>query len=102
MFLGPKGGILRRTFEARVFKSDVETAGPPSTLTFHGLRHVATTLMPADNEHPKVIQHRLGHADPAMSLGVYGHVPDDLDQAVADRLDGLFRPQSLGSASDSS
>ena len=64
---------------------------PPPTLTFHGLRHVATTLMITNNEHPKVIQHRLGHADPAMSLGVYGHVPDDLDQAAAVRLDDLFR-----------
>ncbi len=102
VFLGSKGGLLRRSFEARVFKPSVETAGLPTNLTFHGLRHVATTLMIANNEHPKVIQHRLGHADPAMSLGVYGHVPDDLDEAVAGRLDGLFRPQSFGSASDSS
>lgn len=90
MFLGPKGGILRRSFEARVFEPSVEAAGLPANLTFHGLRHVATTLMIASNEHPKVIQHRLGHADPAMSFGVYGHVRDDLDQAVARRLDGLF------------
>lgn len=102
VFLGPKGGILRRSFEARVFKPSVESAGLPENLTFHGLRHVATTLMITNNEHPKVIQHRLGHADPAMSLGVYGHVPDDLDQAVAGRLDALFRPQSFDSASDSS
>jgi integrase len=91
--LGPKGGLLRRSFEARVFRPAVEAAGLPANLTFHGLRHVATTLMIANNEHPKVIQHRLGHADPAMSLGVYGHVPDDLDDAVAGRLDGLFRAE---------
>jgi hypothetical protein len=29
-----------------------------------------------------------------MSLVVYGHVPDDLDQAAAIRLDGLFRRES--------
>lgn len=46
--------------------------------------------MIANNEHPKVIQHRLGQADPAMSLGVYGHVPDDLDQDVTGRLHQLF------------
>lgn len=99
MFLGPKGGLLRRNFEARMFKPAVEAAGLPENLTFHGLRHVATTLMIANNEHPKVIQHRLGHADPAMSLGVYGHVPDDLDQATAVRLDDLFRrkPTNEGS-----
>ncbi len=85
-----------------MFKPSVEGVGLPPTLTFHGLRHVATTLMIANNEHPKVIQHRLSHADPAMSLGVYGHVPDDLDQAAAVRLDGLFRSQVPESASDSS
>ncbi|MBA2282003.1 MAG: site-specific integrase [Acidimicrobiia bacterium] len=90
VFLGPKGGILRRTFEARVFKPAVDAAGLPENLTFHGLRHVATTLMIANNEHQKVIQHRLGHADPAMSLGVYGHVPDTLDQEAAGRLHWLF------------
>ncbi len=90
VFVGPKGGILRRSFEARVFKPAVEAAGLPENLTFHGLHHVATTLMIANNEHPKVIQHRLGHADPAMSLGVYGHVPDALDQDVAGRLHQLF------------
>lgn len=91
VFLGPRGGMLRRSFEARIFRPAVEAAGLPPALTFHGLRHVATTLMIANNEHPKVIQHRLGHADPAMSLGVYGHVRDDLDQAAARRLDLLFR-----------
>lgn len=91
VFLGPRGGILRRSFEARIFRPAVEAAGLPPALTFHGLRHVATTLMIANNEHPKVIQHRLGHADPAMSLAVYGHVPDDLDQAAASRLEEMFR-----------
>ncbi len=90
VFLGPKGGILRRSFEARVFRPAVLAANLPPSLTFHGLRHVATTLMIANNEHPKVIQHRLGHADPAMSLGVYGHVTVDLDEAAAARLDDLF------------
>jgi len=94
VFLGPRGGILRRSFEARIFRPAVEAAGLPPALTFHGLSHVATTLMIANNEHPKVIQHRLGHADPAMSLGVYGHVPHDLDQATANRLEDLFRQDS--------
>jgi integrase len=100
IFLGPKDGILRRSFEARVFKPAVERAGLPSNLTFHGLRHVATTLMIANNEHPKVIQHRLGHADPAMSLGIYGHVPDDLDHAAAERLHRSFKLRRAGQRRD--
>lgn len=90
LFLGPRGGVLRRHFEARTFKPAIRAAGLPEPLTFHGLRHVATSLMVTNGEHPKVIQARLGHSDPAISLGVYAHVSADLDRAAADRLGGLF------------
>ena len=90
LFVGPKGGTLRRSFEARIFKPAVIAAELPSSLTFHGLRHVATSLMVANGEHPKVIQHRLGHADAALSIGLYAHVPEDLDRAAAARLNALF------------
>jgi len=97
-FLGPRGGVLRRHFEARKFKPAVRAAGLPETLTFHGLRHVATSFMVANGEHPKVIQVRLGHADPAVSLGIYAHVSAEVDRAAADRLDQLFEfsPDSRG------
>jgi len=94
VFVGPKGGLLRRSFLARTLRPAVQRAGLPGELTFHGLRHVATSLMVATGEHPRVIQGRLGHADPAMSMGLYAHVPDDLDRAAAGRLDALF---SVGS-----
>ena len=90
VFIGAKGGLLRRNFEARTFRPAAKAAKLPDTLTFHGLRHVATSLMITNNEHPKVIQHRLGHADPAISLGIYGHVADDVDRAAAQRLQDLF------------
>lgn len=90
LFVGAKGGLLRRSFRARVFKPAVATAELPDDLTFHGLRHVAASLLVANGEHPKVIQARLGHADPSVSLGIYAHVSDDLDRAVGDRLGALF------------
>jgi integrase len=98
LFVGPRGGVLRRSFEARKFKPAVRAAGLSETLTFHGLRHVATSFMVANGEHPKVIQVRLGHADPAVSLGIYAHVSAEVDRAAADRLEQLFEfsPDSRG------
>ncbi|MGH9083208.1 MAG: tyrosine-type recombinase/integrase [Acidimicrobiales bacterium] len=61
IFVGARGGPLRRSFEARFFKPAVERAGLDPALTFHGLRHVATSLMVEMGEHPRVIQARLGH-----------------------------------------
>jgi integrase len=90
LFIGSRGGIMRRSFTGRTFKDAVRRAGLPETLSFHGLRHVATSLMVANNEHPRVIQHRLGHSDPHISMSVYAHVSAELDGAAADRLDDLF------------
>lgn len=56
LFTGPKRTPLRRSFAARMFAPAVERAGLDPALTFHGLRHVATTLMVEAGEHPRVIQ----------------------------------------------
>lgn len=90
VFVGGKGGILRRSFVARVLRPAAEAAGLPEDLTFHGLRHVAASLMVENGEHPKVIQHRLGHADPSISLGVYAHISPELDRQAATRLDRMM------------
>ena len=56
VFLGPKGGVLRRRFVERILRPTAErirteaiTAGRtlavPAGLTFHALRHVAVTAM---------------------------------------------------------
>ena len=95
IFIGPRGGILRRHFLARILKPAAERAGieigSRTGLDFHGLRHLATTMMVTNGEHPRVMQTRLGHATPTLTLGLYAHVPDELDRAAADRLDELLR-----------
>ncbi len=90
VFTGPRGAPLRRSFAARVFKPAVAAAGLPGDLTFHGLRHVATSLMVQSGEHPRVIQHRLGHATARLSMELYAHVPEAADRAAAQHLDAAF------------
>lgn len=92
IFVGPRGGILRRHWLARDFKPAVKAAGLPDGLNFHGLRHVAATLLVDAKVHPRVIQGRHGHADPKMSMGLYAHKPDRADREAADSLDALFVP----------
>jgi len=89
-FTGPAGGTLRRSFAARVFNPAVARAGLPEDLTFHGLRHVATSFMVEADEHPRVIQHRLGHATARLSMELYAHVPEAADRDVASHLDARF------------
>lgn len=87
VFTAPQGGPVRRFFEARTFKPAVTRADLDDRLTFHGLRHVAASLMVEQGEHPRVIQSRLGHATARLSMELYAHVPDSADRDVAAHLD---------------
>jgi integrase len=81
---------LRRPFAARVFKPAVKRAELDPGLTFRGLRKVATSNMVDDGVHPRVIQHRLGHATARLSQELYAHVSDTADEAAASRLAERF------------
>jgi len=94
VFTGPNGGTLRRSFAARVFNPAVVRAGLPEALTFHGLRHVATSFMVGEGEHPRVIQHRLGHATARLSMELYAHVPESTDRDIAKHLEARFSSES--------
>ena len=101
VFTGPKGGPLRRSFAARTFTPAVAAARLDPALTFHGLRHVATSLMVEAGEHPRVIQQRLGHATARLSMELYAHVPEAADREVAARLDTRFGMETEGRAGES-
>lgn len=58
---------------------------------FHDLRHTHAAWLVAANEHPKLIQSRLGHAAITTTLDTYGHLMDGLDEDAADRLDEAFQ-----------
>jgi integrase len=90
VFVSPGGGLLRASnFRNRVWGPAIRAAGLDG-LTFHGLRHVATSLMVETGEHPRVVQHRLGHSTASLSMELYAHVSDDADRAAARRLEELF------------
>jgi integrase len=73
VFVGERGGVLRRSFLARVLKPAATrvglAVGVRAGLDFHGLRHIATSLMVASGEHPGVMQGRLGHSNPVLTIG---------------------------------
>ena len=96
VFANPEGGPLRRYFAERVFKPAVKQAELDPALTFHGLRHVAASLMVAQGEHPRVIQARLGHATARLSMELYAHVPEATDRDVATHLDERWRAFTTG------
>ena len=103
VFAAPAGGLLRAAnFRVRVWAPAVEAAGI-GDLTFHGLRHAAASFMVGAGEHPRVIQHRLGHSTARLSLELYAHVSEAADRDAATHLDTLFTDagdELAGSTSD--
>lgn len=91
VFVGPRGGILRRRFAERTFKPAVARAGIDPSLTFHELRHVAMTTLVDENVHPRVMQRRAGHASSKLTMELYAHVTADADRGAADALESRFR-----------
>lgn len=91
VFVGPRGGVLRRRFADRTFRPALERAGLDPLMTFHGLRHVAMSALVDANVHPRVMQSRAGHASSRLTMELYAHVAADTDRDAADALDDLFR-----------
>lgn len=91
LFVGPRGGTLRRRFAERTFRAAVERAGLDPSLTFHGLRHVAMSALVEENVHPRVMQRRAGHSTSKLTMELYAHVTDDADRRAAEALDERFR-----------
>jgi integrase len=87
----PGGGPVRATnFRYRVYTPALEATGLDG-LTFHRLRHSAGHMMREVGVPLEVIQRRLGHASIRTTADIYGTLPENVDRAAADQLDGLFK-----------
>ncbi|MDQ3106519.1 MAG: tyrosine-type recombinase/integrase [Actinomycetota bacterium] len=99
VFLGARGGVLRRRFSERIFRPAARRAGLAPSLTFHSLRHNALTALVDENVHPRVMQSRAGHASSRLTLELYAHVTDNADREAAAALERRFgagTPDSSG------
>ena len=58
---------------SRDFASIIRKAGLPS-LTFHGLRHTAASLMIQTGVHPRAMMEIMGHSSITTTMDTYGHL----------------------------
>jgi integrase len=59
-------------------------------MTFHHLRHTHATILLSSGANINEVSERLGHADPSITLSVYGHVLPGRDQSLAEKFDELI------------
>ncbi|BAK94237.1 site-specific integrase [Tetragenococcus halophilus] len=84
-----KGGFLMKSNIKRARIQICKRAEVPN-VTFHELRHTQATLMLEMNEHPKIVQQRLGHVKVETTLDIYSHVRPQVHQKSAQRFSDFF------------
>lgn len=86
VFTQPDGRPVDPEWTSKDFACIVRTANLPHT-TLHGLRHAHATLLLTAGVHPKVVQERLGHSGISITLDIYSHVVQGMQEAAALALD---------------
>jgi integrase len=89
VFVGPKGGRLRRSNFRLIWNRARSAAGLPD-LHFHDLRHTGGTLSAATGASLKELMARLGHSSVRAAM-MYQHATRDRDKAIAQALGGFIR-----------
>ena len=56
-------------------------------IRFHDLRHTFASLLIAQGEHPKYIQSQMGHSSINVTMDIYGHLMNTVNQESAKKLD---------------
>lgn len=87
VFAAPKGGFLRYdNFLGRVWAPTTEAAGL-APFDLHELRHTAAAFLIAEGANPLHVKRRMGHEDIRTTYNVYGHLFEDDEDALVERLD---------------
>lgn len=89
VFVGPRGGPLRRSGFRRIWNKVRVDVGLPD-LHFHDLRHVGNTLAATTGASLKELMVRMGHASSRAAL-IYQHASQDRDQVIAAALGEAFK-----------
>ncbi len=84
-------GLDYSHWRQRVWLPATEGAGFAG-LQFHDLRRTAATALVTEQIDIKTAQVRLGHADPATTLGIYAQATKQADRDAAERLGVHFHP----------
>lgn len=87
LFIGPKGGTLRRSNFQKQWKEATEKAGVPG-LHFHDLRHTGNTWAAESGATLRDLMDRMGHSTTRAAL-IYMHKTAGRDRKIANALGAL-------------
>ena len=94
VFTSSIGTPIDRSNMRLFFKALLKDAGLPD-IRFHDLRHTAASLMLNNGIPLMIVSRRLGHAQPSITLDVYGHLIPAKQQEAASLMDDILTPISI-------
>ncbi|WP_308290418.1 tyrosine-type recombinase/integrase [Streptomyces meridianus] len=89
VFVGPRGGSLRRNNFRRLWTKAVKATGL-GDVHFHDLRHTGNTLAATGGATTRELMQRMGHSSVRAAL-IYQHLVNGRDRAIADHVDEQIR-----------
>jgi integrase len=92
VFVGLSGRPLdTKWFRQGVMVPALRAAGLPERIRKYDLRHSHASLLIDQGANVVAVAQRLGHSDPAMTLRVYAHLFEGVQEQLTDALDALVR-----------
>ena len=59
-------------------------------IRLHDLRHTSATLLLSQGVDIETVSHRMGHSKPSVTLDIYGHALESMDETASDVLESLL------------
>lgn len=87
VFPSDDGQLIERTYLLKEKFYPALTAAEVKHVRFHDLRHTFASLLLSNGENVKYVQKQMGHASPTVTLNIYAHLMEEVNQAAACRLE---------------
>lgn len=81
--------VNRDDLRRRIIRPALRKAGLPESIRNYDLRHSHASLLIEAGASPLAVAQRMGHTDPGMTLRVYGHLFEGVQERLTEQLDEL-------------
>lgn len=79
--------VNRDTFRAKVVRPALKAAGLPDDFRTYDIRHTHASLLIDSGANVLAVAQRMGHTDPSLTLRVYGHLFEGVQEQLTEALD---------------